>query len=429
MVLLFLIIGGKILKKPELLAPAGNMEKLKMSLLYGADAVFLGGKAFGLRAFGGNFSNEELKEGVEFAHSLNKKVYVTVNIYPHNSDLEKLPEYLRYLESIQVDAVLVADLGVFTIAREVAPNLHVHISTQANNTNWASVNAWKTMGATRVVLARELSLDEIKEIREKCDVELEMFVHGAMCISYSGRCLMSNYFTGRDANRGSCAQSCRWKYSLVEEKRPGEYFPVVEDERGTYIFNSKDMCLLPHIDKVIESGVDSLKIEGRMKSVHYASSVVKAYRQAIDSYFENPEEFAMKEEWLDELQKVSHREYTTGFYFNRPTEEDQIYGSSSYIQTSDFIGLVLSYDEKTKYATIEQRNNMKRGQEIEIIQPTGNTFIQNIEDMLDEESNPIEVAPHAQQIIKIAMREPVEPYSMLRRKENYERASENKNQS
>jgi len=429
MVLLFLIIGGKILKKPELLAPAGNMEKLKMSLLYGADAVFLGGKAFGLRAFGGNFSNEELKEGVEFAHRLNKKVYVTVNIYPHNSDLEKLPEYLRYLESIQVDAVLVADLGVFTIAREVAPNLHVHISTQANNTNWASVNAWKNMGATRVVLARELSLNEIKEIREKCDVELEMFVHGAMCISYSGRCLMSNYFTGRDANRGSCAQSCRWKYSLVEEKRPGEYFPVVEDERGTYIFNSKDMCLLPHIDKVIESGVDSLKIEGRMKSVHYASSVVKAYRQAIDSYFENPEEFAMKEEWLDELQKVSHREYTTGFYFNRPTEEDQIYGSSSYIQTSDFIGLVLSYDEKTKYATIEQRNNMKRGQEIEIIQPTGNTFIQNIEDMLDEENNPIEVAPHAQQIIKIAMHEPVEPYSMLRRKENYERASENKNQS
>lgn len=427
MVLLFLIIGGKMLKKPELLAPAGNLEKLKMSLIYGADAVFLGGKAFGLRAFGGNFSNEELKEGVEFAHNLNKKVYVTVNIYPHNSDLEKLPDYLRYLESIEVDAVLVADLGVFTIAREVAPNLHIHISTQANNTNWASVNAWKSMGATRVVLARELSLNEIKEIREECDVELEMFVHGAMCISYSGRCLMSNYFTGRDANRGSCAQSCRWKYNLVEEKRPGEYFPVLEDERGTYIFNSKDMCLLPHIDKVIESGVDSLKIEGRMKSVHYASSVVKAYRQAIDSYFENPEKFVMKDEWLDELQKVSHREYTTGFYFNRPTEEDQIYGSSSYTQTSDFIGLVLSYDEKTKYATIEQRNNMKRGQEIEIIQPTGNTFIQNIEDMLDEENNPIEVAPHAQQIIRIAMKEPVQPYSMLRRKENYERASENKN--
>lgn len=426
MVLLFLIVGGKILKKPELLAPAGNLEKLKMSFIYGADAVFLGGKAFGLRAFGGNFTNEELKEGVEFAHKLNKKVYVTVNIYPHNSDLEKLPDYLRYLESIEVDAILVADLGVFTIAREVAPNLHIHISTQANNTNWASVRSWKNMGASRVVLARELSLTEIEEIRKKCDVELEMFVHGAMCISYSGRCLMSNYFTGRDANRGSCAQSCRWKYSLMEEKRPGEYFPVLEDERGTYIFNSKDMCLLPYIDKVIESGVDSLKIEGRMKSVHYASSVVKAYRQAIDSYFEDRDKFVMKEEWLDELQKVSHREYTTGFYFHRPTEKDQIYGSSSYIQTSDFIGLVLSYDEKTKYATIEQRNNMKRGQEIEIIQPTGNTFMQNIEEMLDEENSPIEVAPHAQQIIKIAMQQPVEPYSMLRRKENYERASQNK---
>ena len=417
------------MKKPELLAPAGNLEKLKMALIYGADAVFLGGKAFGLRAFGGNFTEAELKEGVEFAHHMKKKVYVTVNIYPHNSDLEKLPDYLRFLASIQVDAILVADLGVFNIARQVAPNLHIHISTQANNTNWASVQAWQAMGASRVVLARELSIHEIEEIREKCDVELEMFVHGAMCISYSGRCLMSNYFTGRDANRGSCAQSCRWKYNLVEEKRPGEYFPVVEDERGTYIFNSKDMCLLPYIDKVIASGVDSLKIEGRMKSVHYASSVVKAYRLAIDSYFADPEAFEIKDEWLDELQKVSHREYTTGFYFNKPTEQDQIYGSSSYIQTSDFIGLVLSYDAKSQLATIEQRNNMKLGQEIEIIQPKGKTFIQNIDVMMNDEGLPIEVAPHAQQIIKIKMNEPVEPYAMLRRKENYERANQNKDRA
>ena len=417
------------MKKPELLAPAGNLEKLKMALIYGADAVFLGGKAFGLRAFGGNFTEAELKEGVEFAHHMKKKVYVTVNIYPHNSDLEKLPDYLRFLASIQVDAILVADLGVFNIARQVAPNLHIHISTQANNTNWASVQAWQAMGASRVVLARELSIHEIEEIREKCDVELEMFVHGAMCISYSGRCLMSNYFTGRDANRGSCAQSCRWKYNLVEEKRPGEYFPVVEDERGTYIFNSKDMCLLPYIDKVIASGVDSLKIEGRMKSVHYASSVVKAYRLAIDSYFADPEAFEIKDEWLDELQKVSHREYTTGFYFNKPTEQDQIYGSSSYIQTSDFIGLVLSYDAKSQLATIEQRNNMKLGQEIEIIQPKGKTFIQNINVMMNDEGLPIEVAPHAQQIIKIKMNEPVEPYAMLRRKENYERANQNKDRA
>ena len=429
MVWLFRIIGGNFVKKPELLAPAGNLEKLKMALIYGADAVFLGGKAFGLRAFGGNFTEAELKEGVEFAHHMKKKVYVTVNIYPHNSDLEKLPDYLRFLASIQVDAILVADLGVFNIARQVAPNLHIHISTQANNTNWASVQAWQAMGASRVVLARELSIHEIEEIREKCDVELEMFVHGAMCISYSGRCLMSNYFTGRDANRGSCAQSCRWKYNLVEEKRPGEYFPVVEDERGTYIFNSKDMCLLPYIDKVIASGVDSLKIEGRMKSVHYASSVVKAYRLAIDSYFADPEAFEIKDEWLDELQKVSHREYTTGFYFNKPTEQDQIYGSSSYIQTSDFIGLVLSYDAKSQLATIEQRNNMKLGQEIEIIQPKGNTFIQNIDVMMNDEGLPIEVAPHAQQIIKIKMNEPVEPYAMLRRKENYERANQNKDRA
>lgn len=417
------------MKKPELLAPAGNLEKLKMALIYGADAVFLGGKAFGLRAFGGNFTEEELKEGVEFAHEMGKKVYVTVNIYAHNSDLGKLPEYLKYLESIRVDAILVADLGVFQIAKQVAPNLHIHISTQANNTNWASVQAWKDMGASRVVLARELSINEIAEIREKCDVELEMFVHGAMCISYSGRCLMSNYFTGRDANRGSCAQSCRWKYSLVEEKRPGEFIPVFEDERGTYIFNSKDMCLLPYIDQVIKSGVDSLKIEGRMKSVHYASSVVKAYRLAIDSYFADPDAFEIKDEWLDELQKVSHREYTTGFYFHRPTEKDQIYGSSSYIQTSDFIGLVLSYDEPTGFAIVEQRNNMKIGQEIEVIQPKGKTFKQNIDIMLNDEDVAIEVAPHAQQIIKIKMNESVEPYAMLRRKENYERASQNKDRS
>ena len=417
------------MKKPELLAPAGNLEKLKMALIYGADAVFLGGKAFGLRAFGRNFTEEELKEGVEFAHEMGKKVYVTVNIYAHNSDLGKLPEYLKYLESIRVDAILVADLGVFRIAKQVAPNLQIHISTQANNTNWASVQVWKDMGASRVVLAREISINEIAEIREKCDVELEMFVHGAMCISYSGRCLMSNYFTGRDANRGSCAQSCRWKYSLVEEKRPGEFIPVFEDERGTYIFNSKDMCLLPYIDQVIKSGVDSLKIEGRMKSVHYASSVVKAYRLAIDSYFADPDAFEIKDEWLDELQKVSHREYTTGFYFHRPTEKDQIYGSSSYIQTSDFIGLVLSYDEPTGFAIVEQRNNMKIGQEIEVIQPKGETFKQNIDIMLNDEDVAIEVAPHAQQIIKIKMNEPVEPYAMLRRKENYERASQNKDRS
>lgn len=403
------------MKKPELLAPAGNMEKLKMALLYGADAVYLGGKAFGLRAFGGNFTNEELQEAMDFAHKLGKKIYVTVNIFPHNSDIAKLPAYLTFLNEIKVDAILVADLGVFTLAKEYAPDVELHISTQANNTNWAAVNAWAELGASRVVLAREMSLEEIKEIREKCSVELEMFVHGAMCISYSGRCLMSNYLTGRDANRGSCAQPCRWNYALVEEKRPGQYFPVLEDERGTYIFNSKDMCLLPYLPDVIASGVDSLKIEGRMKSVHYAASVVKAYREAIDSYFASPEQFEIKKEWVEELDKVSHRAYTTGFYYGRPTEKDQIYGTSSYTQTSDFVGLVLDYDEKTGFATVEQRNNMKVGQEIEIFQPHLAGYRQILQEMYNDEGEAIQVAPHPQQIVKIRMDRPVEPYGILRR--------------
>ena len=403
------------MKKPELLAPAGNMEKLKMALLYGADAVYLGGKAFGLRAFGGNFTNEELQEAVDFAHKLGKKIYVTVNIFPHNSDIAKLPAYLTFLNEIKVDAILVADLGVFTLAKEYAPDVELHISTQANNTNWAAVNAWAELGASRVVLAREMSLAEVKEMREKCSVELEMFVHGAMCISYSGRCLMSNYLTGRDANRGSCAQPCRWNYALVEEKRPGQYFPVLEDERGTYIFNSKDMCLLPYLPDVIASGVDSLKIEGRMKSVHYAASVVKAYREAIDSYFAAPEQFEVKKEWVEELDKVSHRAYTTGFYYGRPTEKDQIYGTSSYTQTSDFVGLVLDYDEKTGFATVEQRNNMKVGQEIEIFQPHLAGYRQILQEMYNDEGEAIQVAPHPQQIVKIRMDRPVEPYGILRR--------------
>jgi putative protease len=404
-----------MIKKPELLAPAGNLEKLKMAVLYGADAVYLGGKSFGLRAFGGNFSREELKEAMDFAHARGKKVYVTVNIFPHNGDLEGLPDYLQYLQSIQADALLVADLGVFMMCRKLIPDMELHISTQANNTNWASVNAWKELGASRVVLAREMSLAEIREIRSKCDVDLEMFMHGAMCISYSGRCLLSNYFTGRDSNRGSCAQSCRWKYALVEETRPGKYFPIEEDERGTYIMNSKDMCLMPNIRDVIESGVDSLKIEGRMKSVHYAASVTKAYRLAIDSYFEDPEHFEVRQEWMDELEKVSHRAYTTGFYYHQPTAEDQIYGKTSYDQTSDFVGLVRSYDPATGYAVVEQRNNMKQGQEIEVFQPTGPLYRQLITDMIDDSGEAITVAPHPQQIIRMKMEQPVEPYTILRR--------------
>ena len=404
------------MKKPELLAPAGNIEKLKMALIYGADAVFLGGKDFGLRAFSDNFDEADMKEGVAFAHGMGKKVYVTVNIFPHNEDLVTLPDYLRFLRDIKVDAAIISDLGVYRMAREITPALPLHISTQANNTNWSSVLFWQELGAERVVLSREISLEDIRTIREKVNIQLEAFIHGAMCISYSGRCLMSNYFTDRDANRGECAQPCRWKYHLMEEKRPGQYFPVIEDERGTYIFNSKDLCLLPYLPDLITSGLDSFKIEGRMKSVHYAATVVKVYREAIDSFCQNPADFAVKQEWIEELLKISHRDYTTGFYFGKTTQDDQIYTSSSYMQTHDFIGLVRSYDGNTGMATVEQRNNMKIGQKIEIFQPNGPTFEQKITQMYDEEGTPIAVAPHPQQVVKMKMDNPVSVYSMLRRR-------------
>ena len=401
-------------KRPELLAPAGTMEKLQMALAYGADAAYLGGVQFGLRAFGGNFANEEIRAAVQLAHGAGKKVYVTVNVFPHNDDLVSLPDYLRFLAEVGADAVLVADLGVFMLVREAAPTLPVHISTQANNVNWRTVRAWQELGAARVVLARELSREEIREIRRHTSVELELFVHGAMCISYSGRCLLSSYFTGRDANRGACAQSCRWKYALVEMSRPGEYYPIAEDERGTYIMNSKDLCLLPHLDEVVRCGIDSLKIEGRMKSVHYVASVVKAYRMALDACLSgNP--YEVREEWRAELEKVSHRAYTTGFFFGKTTGADQIYGSSSYEQTSDFVGLVRAYDPMTQIATVEQRNNMKLGQEIEVFQPVGAPFRQKLSEMWDEEGQEIAAAPHPQQIVRMRMTQEVAANSILRR--------------
>ena len=401
-------------KRPELLAPAGTMEKLHMALAYGADAAYLGGTQFGLRAFGGNFTNEEIRAAVQMAHRAGKKIYVTVNVFPHNNDLVSLPDYLRFLAEVQADAVLVADLGVFMLVREAAPTLPVHISTQANNVNWRTVRAWQELGAERVVLARELTREEIREIRQHTDVDLELFVHGAMCISYSGRCLLSSYFTGRDANRGRCAQSCRWKYALVEEARPGEYYPIAEDERGTYIMNSKDLCLLPYLDEVVDVGIDSLKIEGRMKSVHYVASVVKAYRMALDACLSDVP-YEVQPEWLKELEKVSHRAYTTGFFFGKTTAADQIYGSSSYEQSSDFVGLVRSYDEATQLATVEQRNHMKLGQEIEVFQPEGALFRQELAEMWDADGEPIAAAPHPQQIVRIRMECPAAPNSILRR--------------
>ncbi|WP_204967417.1 peptidase U32 family protein [Megasphaera stantonii] len=400
----------------ELLAPAGNMDKLKMALLYGADAVYLGGKSFGLRAFSDNFSLEEMEEAVRYAHGLGKKVHVTVNIFPHNADLTGLPEYLTSLRDIQVDAVLIADPGIFSLARQIVPDLPIHISTQANVTNWASAKFWHDAGAKRVVMAREVSLKDVKAIHDKVPVELEGFVHGAMCISYSGRCLLSNYFTeNRDSNRGQCVQCCRFKYNVVEEKRPGQYFPVMEDERGTYIFNSKDLCLLPYLPDLYDAGLCSLKIEGRMKSVHYVATVVKVYRQAIDAYERDPEHFRVLPEWIEELEKISHRPYTRGFSVSRPTEADQVYSHSSNTQTHEFIGLVRSYDAERKLAWIEQRNHFKVGQTVEFLQPKGKLIRCTISRILDEDGQDLDAARHAQQVVAVPVDEPLEAYSMMRR--------------
>ena len=396
--------------KPELLAPAGNLEKLKIALIYGADAVYVGGKKFGLRAFGGNFTDEELKQGVDFAHSMKRKVYVTVNIFAHNEDIDDLPEYLKYLDTIDVDAVLISDLGVFSLVKELT-NLELHVSTQANVTNYKTVEMWRKLGASRVVLARELSQQEIVNIKNHCDVELEMFVHGAMCISYSGRCYLSHYLTDRDGNQGQCTHSCRWKYNLVEEKRPGEYFEVNEDERGAYVMNSKDLCLLPCLDKVIESGVSSLKIEGRMKSVHYVAGVVKVYREAIDSYFNG--DFKIREEWLNELDEVAHRPYTTGFFVH-DENGTEIHDTSKAKQSSTFLGVVRDFDSNNNIAIVEQRGKLEIGQQIEILQPQGQTFIQTLTYMVDEENNPIDSAPHAQQIVKIKLSQPAQLWSLIR---------------
>ncbi len=355
------------MKKVELLAPAGNMEKFKMALHYGADAVFLGGKMFNLRAGSNNFSDEELKEAVQYAHNMNRKVYVTLNIIPHNEELEELPSYVKFLENINVDGVIVADLGVFQIVKENS-NLNISVSTQASNTNWRSVKMWKDMGAKRVVLAREISLENIKQIREKVpDIELEVFVHGAMCMSISGRCLLSNYMTSRDANRGDCAQSCRWKYSLVEETRPGEYMPIYEDERGTYIFNSKDLCTIDMLDKILDVGVDSLKIEGRMKGIYYVSNAVKVYRDAVDSYYSG--KFEVNPKWIEELESVSNRSYTTGFYNEKAGVESMNYNNrNSYSQTHKLVAKVEKKLSDNEYL-IGIRNKIHVGDMVQIVSP------------------------------------------------------------
>lgn len=408
------------MRKPELLAPAGDLEKLKIAVLYGADAVYMAGESFSLRAGAGNFTAEEMKEGIDFAHSHGAKCHLAVNIFAHNEDIEPLMDYLNMVRDMGFDAFIAADPGVIDMIFEVIPDAEVHLSTQANMTNYRTAAFWYNRGVKRLVLARELTLQEIIKVKEKIpeDMELEAFVHGAMCISYSGRCLLSNFMIERDSNRGMCAHPCRWKYSLVEEQRPGQYYPVEEDERGTYILNSKDLCLIEHIPELIEAGISSFKIEGRMKSVFYVATVVSAYRRAIDAYCGNPESYRFDPKWMEEVCKVSHREFTTGFYFNQPSNLDQNYRTSAYTRDYSFTGLVKDYDEKTGYATVEQRNKMVRGDRIEIFGPDCDFFTQTLDEMYNEEGEPIDSAPHPQQILKIKTDKPVKPFYMLRKEKN-----------
>ncbi len=405
-----------MIKKPELLAPAGNLDKLKMAFTYGADAVYIGGEEFSLRVAADNFTIDEIKEGVEFAHARGGKVYLTANVIPHNSDIDEYEKYLNEIKDIGLDAIIISDLGMFSVTKELAPNLEIHISTQANNVNYKSARMWHDLGAKRVVLAREMSLSEIAEIRDRVqpELELEAFVHGAMCISYSGRCLLSNYMAGRDGNSGNCAHPCRWKYYLMEEQRPGEYMPVFENERGTFIYNSKDLCMIEHVDKLIEAGITSFKIEGRVKSEFYVATVVKAYRQAIDAYLEDPENYKFDPENLAELKKVSHRDYTTGFYFGKPGGTEQHYASSSYIREYDMVGIVKSYNIETGLAEVVQKNRFFKGTEVEFLRPVGKFFTQSIEYMHDENGVEIEVANRPQSIVYVKTNQPVEPDTFLR---------------
>ena len=405
-------------KKVELLAPAGDMERLETAIKFGADAVFLAGDSFGLRANAKNFDKDELTRAVKLAHDNNVRVHVTMNILPHDEDMTGLTEYLEFLNSIKVDALIISDPGIFSLAKQHT-DIDLHISTQASVTNSATVKFWHDMGAKRVILARELSLEEIKEIVKNApeDMEVECFIHGAMCISYSGRCLLSNYMTGRDANRGDCAQSCRWKYSIQEETRPGEYYPIEEDGKGgTFIMNSKDLCLIDEIDKLIEAGVDSLKIEGRMKTAFYVATVIRSYRQAIDAYYKGEYNEDVAKKYYDEITKASHRHFTKGFFYNKPGSDDQIYENSSYIRNYDFIGTVLSYDEDTKVATIEQRNRFFLGDEVEIFSNKADFDKIKIDNMKNKKGENIEVANRPKEEIFIKIDLPLSKGDMVRRK-------------
>lgn len=404
------------MKKPELLIPASSLEVLKTAVIFGADAVYIGGDAFGLRAKAKNFSPEEMKEGIEFAHEHGVKVHVTVNILAHNYDLDGVDKYLHELKELKPDALIIADPGIFMKARKICPEIDIHVSTQANNTNYETYNFWYGLGAKRVVAARELSLNEIKEIKEKIpeDLEMECFIHGAMCISYSGRCLLSNYFTGRDANHGACTHPCRWKYAVVEEKRPGEYLPVYENDRGTYIFNSKDLCMIEHIPELVNAGVDSCKIEGRMKTALYVATVARTYRKAIDDFFESEEKYRENMSWYKEqISKCTYRQFTTGFYFGKPSDETQIYDVNTYVNEYIYLGIVNEIDNRG-YAKIEQRNKFSVGDEIEIMKPDGTDVKVTVKAMYNEDGESVESCPHPKQVLYVELSEAAEKYDILR---------------
>lgn len=405
-------------RKPELLIPASSLEVLKTAVIFGADAVYIGGEAFGLRARAKNFSMEDMREGIAFAHSHQVKVYVTANILAHNCDLAGVREYFEELKEIGPDALIISDPAVFTIAKEVLPDIDIHISTQANNTNYGTFQFWHRLGAKRVVTARELSLEEIREIRAQIpeDMEIETFIHGAMCISYSGRCLLSSFMAGRDANRGACTHPCRWKYAVMEESRPGEYMPVYENERGTYIFNSKDLCMIEHIPELLESGIDSFKIEGRMKTALYVATVARTYRMAIDDYQKDPEYYRLRIPFYkSEIAKCTYRQYTTGFFFGKPDETTQIYDSNTYIKEYTYLGIVGG--EKDGRYRIEQRNKFSVGEEIEVMKPDGQNVAAKVLEIQDEDGNAMDSAPHPKQVLYINVGIQLDQYDILRRKE------------
>ncbi|MDO5135336.1 MAG: U32 family peptidase [Eubacteriales bacterium] len=408
------------MRKVELLVPASSLEVLKIAVIYGADAVYIGGEAFGLRAKAKNFSRQDMEEGIRFAHHHGVKVYVTVNILAHNGDLEGVKSYLEELKEIGPDGLIIADPGIYTYAKEICPEIERHISTQANNTNYETFRFWYALGAKRVVTARELSLEEIRQIRRHIpeDMEIETFVHGAMCISYSGRCLLSNYMAGRDANQGACTHPCRWKYSIVEEKRPGEYMPVYENERGTYIFNSKDLCMIQHMDELLESGIDSLKIEGRMKTALYVATVARTYRKAIDDYKESLEKYRENMPWYQEqIASCTYRQFTTGFFYGKPDETAQIYGSSTYVKEYTYLGYVEAVDGRG-FAQITQKNKFVQGETIELMKPNGENLSVKVRAIYDEDGSQVDSAPHAQQKLYVDVGAPVEPYDILRREED-----------